>query len=170
MTQIDYTNAHRDFNRPDSDNQIYSMSNLLTRLYLIRTLEEPKKPISLILKEYRSIIFKDHVFSFPAEYLGGCNPSATEMTPQELENAKTYKKMCSGIIMELGGVETDKFMSATHLVIFQEQMEHKKHQRLQQLPKKPKVINFKYITECFFQMMQIDLETENGQKYLVKAK
>ena len=81
------------------------------------------------------------------------------------------KKACQNIIPELGGKVTDKADGANFIVLYKT---HVKADILKNCDPKQKFINYKYITECYFQMIRLNLdsktEKEFGIDFIVKEK
>lgn len=81
------------------------------------------------------------------------------------------QQACVAIVRELGGVVTPMKLTATFVVIFQNEAPK---DRLSRYRPEQKVVNFRYITECYFQMLRLKLDTKTESEFkmgfLVKAK
>lgn len=60
-------------------------------------------------------------------------------------------KICEGLVKELGGEETPIKICATHWVYFKDSIKTPS-------PAQTKVVNFRFITDCFFILSRINDE------------
>lgn len=81
------------------------------------------------------------------------------------------KRVCMGLTRELGGALAPSRVGATHIVLYQSQATE---DRLSKYRRDQKVINYRYISECFFQMMRLKLDEDTAKafkmSFLVEAK
>ena len=82
-------------------------------------------------------------------------PSEQIFTQKDKEEANSMKKVCMNLVKELGGTLVYQRMSATFIVFFQDQCQKDKFSRYR---RDQKIINFRYITECYFQMLRLNPE------------
>ena len=80
------------------------------------------------------------------------------MTPKEQTEVEEIKIICVNLVKSMGGTITKINMGATHIILFQKEApaDFVKKFRLDQ-----KIVNFEYITECYFRFMRIALEQNN---------
>ena len=102
-------------------------------------------------------------FSFH-DFLSVGEPSMTSMTRPELHSAHQMQSVCVGLIKELGGIPAPSKVSASHIVLYQAEAPK---DRLSKYRPDQKVINYRYITECYFQMMRLKLDEKTPSDFKV---
>ena len=107
--------------------------------------------------EFKRSIFKDQKFCFNI-FKMGAQPSEDEMTPDEKKNCSQMRNISMIVIGELGGQVIQDETAANFVVFYQSHVETEK---IKHLKKEQKLINFKYITECYFQMLRIRLDSKS---------
>ena len=68
--------SHWELNEVGESNQLYYICNLIERVYSIKTLLEPAKPIQNVLQDYQLSIFKGLKF-YTKDFLSYCNKLGT---------------------------------------------------------------------------------------------
>jgi hypothetical protein len=116
VLQHDLSKAHQEVNNSGESNQLFYISNLITRCYLAKTVLSPQIGINVILQEYKKSIFKGLKFSF-RDYLSVGYPDQNLMTAGELESAKQMKDVCANLVKDLGGQEVASNMAASFIVM-----------------------------------------------------
>merc|ERR1719263_1904951 len=86
LLQEDLTKAHQELNKDGEANQLYFVSNLITRCFMTKALLCPERGIQEILQEFKKSIFKNCHFYFE-DFLTAGDPHFSTMTRQELESA-----------------------------------------------------------------------------------
>lgn len=102
LLQEDMTQAHQELNQDGDANQLFFLSNLITRCYLTKTILCPDRGIHEILQEFKKSIFKNYHF-YLGDFLTAGLPHFSTMPHQELESADQMQQVCESLIGQLGG-------------------------------------------------------------------
>ena len=114
------------------------------------------------MSEFKKSIFKDQKFYLNGFVSIGASPSENELTEKEKQNSVQMRNISAIVINELGGAVCSEVKNANFIVIYQQFMEKAK---ADEIHKDQKLINFKYITECYFQMLRIRLDSKSETQF-----
>ena len=141
---------------------MYYIGNMITRVWLSRVLLRPKDSVQVLLKEFMASIFKDEKFWW-GDFLTVGTPLHTVMTENELNSANLVQEACLSITKHLGGKDATSRFTATYVVLFQKEATRSMLSKYRSGDQK--IINFRYITECYFQHMRIKLDEQTEQDF-----
>ena len=82
----DLSKSHWELNNEKEPNQLYYISNLITRLYMTKTLLSPDRCITEIMREFRTSIFRGLKFFF-IEFINVGIPEMNLLSTSESETA-----------------------------------------------------------------------------------
>jgi len=118
VLQGDLSQAHWEVNEAGSASQLYSICNLITRCFMVRTLLSPDRGIQEILQEFKASIFKGQRFSFE-DFLSAGYPPESSLTAPERQSANGMRGACESLVQELGGAVATSRVAASHVVLLQ---------------------------------------------------